>query len=313
MQEISYRSLVSGFLFATEIADPTLPLILIGLIIVAVVAFAIYRAGRQERRLKKNILPDATLDFESEIERQKRQLASYFENERYNYASGYIPGAEPELSFIDPVRRGEPIEVITARETYNPTAEPLAERTVTVNDRNYPTRMGTRMSTPFKMPEVTSVAPPALEPEIDAASIKKPDITPVPSVASTSVTEPKQTTAPEKTGQDKRADKEHKLTRAEKRAAKGLARSKVSDVSTVAAAAIKDTAPKAPSDDVKAPKIALAPSVKKVERTSAAPKDTHRVVITAVPVAHPKPPRKDTRNEFKVSVEKTVDEIGTEE
>lgn len=313
MQEISFRSLVSGFLFTTEIADPTLPLIIIGFIIVIVVAFAIYRAGRQERRLKKNILPDATLDFESEIGRQKRQLESCFENERYNYASGYIPGAEPELSFIDPARRGEPIEVITARETYNPTAEPLEERTVTVNDRNYPTRMGTRMSTPFKMPEGSAVAPPALEPEIDAASIKKPDITPVPSVASTSVTEPKQSTAPEKTGQDKRADKEHKLTRAEKRAAKGLTRSKVSDVSTVAAGAIKDTAPKAPSDDVKAPKIALAPSVKKVERTSAAPKDTHRVVITAVPVAHPKPPRKDTRNEFKVSVEKTVDEIGTEE
>ncbi|MBR5241798.1 MAG: hypothetical protein IKV20_01545 [Clostridia bacterium] len=305
MLEISYRSLVSGFLFATEIADPTLPLIIIGCIIVAVVAFAIYRSGRQERKLKKNILPDATLEFESEIGRQKRELAGYFEEERYNYASGFIPGAEPELSFIDPARRGEPIEVITARETYHPTAEPLAERPVTATDRTYPTRVGAKMSTPFKMPESAPIAPPVLEAEIDAASIERPNVTPVPSVSSMPVAEPKKPTAPEKARRDKRIDKEHKPTRAEKRAARVASATVVSDAPSVTAAAIKDAAPKAPSVDVNAPKIALAPSVKKVERSNGTPKDTHRVVITAVPVAHPKPPRKDTRNEFKVSVEKT--------
>ena len=310
MQEILHRYLASGFLFTTEIADPTLPLIIIACSIVIGMVIFIRISGSHERRLKKNILPDTTLDFESEIGRQKRALAKHFKQERYNYASGFIPGAEPELSFIDPARRGDPIEVITTKETYKPTAEPLVERPLSATDKFYPAKNGARMSAPFKAVVNNAVTRPVLTPEIDAASIKMPEPTPLPayplSVNNVNSSEP------EKKAQNKNAPKEPKPTRSEKKAAKKAAKTAPVAIPTVAAAAIKDTEKKAPAEEAKLPKIALTDSVKKVEKKTDAPKDTHRVVITAVPVVYPKPARKNARNEFKVSVKK-MNDVGVDE
>lgn len=318
MQEISLRSLISGLLYTTEIADPTLPFILIGCVIVAFIAFPILRARKKERRLKKNILPDTTLDFESEVSHCKRELAKHFEKERYNYATGYIPGAEPELSFIDPARRGEPIEVITTKETYKPTAEPLVERPITVSDRSYP--KGAVMSTPLRPIGKAAVPKPSLIPEIDVTGIKKPEITPVPTVTASVDVDTSKPAKTEKGGRDKRAEKLKNKNSLTKTRDKGPVIEDVKPQQTEApamAAVIANgaTAPvneesKSPErEEAKAPKIALASSVKKIEKSTDAPKDAHRIVITTVPVSYPKPPRKETKNEFKVTVEEPTDAI----
>ena len=265
-------------------------------------ALILIRPIVRERPYKRNVLTDEALDFESMVNRKKKELSDYFEKEKYNYSSGFVPGAEPELSYIDPLRGTDPVEVVTATETYAPTVEPLTETCSASEGKTYPSRSAAKISTPLKVNEGTVVAPPVLTAEMDPSAIKmpktvlsSPDIK-IPPRANGSLGSPEMPR--QKQGVVKPVIVERVLERT-------VTEPVMVEVTKEVIKEVAKEVPAAPTkEEPKAPAIAYSASVKKVERANEMPKDTHRIVITAVPVLNPKPQHKGTKKEFKVSVEK---------
>ena len=121
---------------------------------------------RRVRRTTKNLLRDNSTFVEIEANNTKRALhktlEDYRKREHYNYASGYIPGAEAELRYLDPARSGEPVETVKVRQTYAPSMQfPKTAASGTPIPDGFTSKRMKPLDIPMAVPPVT---PPVLTP-----------------------------------------------------------------------------------------------------------------------------------------------------
>ena len=160
-------------LLMPEPASPLIPCAVAAAVAVIGILILILRRRKENKKRKERFLSDSAFDVEAEASQQKRNAKEYFKNENYSYTSGFVPGAEPELSFLDPSRRGDPVEIISTKETY-PAYMEAAHGTRRARRMNVNNKYAPNIATPLHVLPETHIEHPVLTPVPDVSKIKMP-------------------------------------------------------------------------------------------------------------------------------------------
>ncbi len=299
-----FKMLTPNTLLAADAgANPVVIFSILGGIAVLALLFAFLMHRRKVRKHNKRLLNDSSFYVEVEAARNKRELQkaldAYAGKEHYNSISGYIPGAEPELSFIDPLRNPRPVETVTVRETMPAAMEiPRDKNAASLKahkaTNTYP-EYAPNISMPLHIPTPQVPVPPVVAPVPDVSTLKMP-IT----VSGAPIIPPMPKTIPVP---ERNIPIPPTVGTAAPQAAKPAA-PHVASVAAAVVAAAPATAPAAKTtpEPIPEPKIAMAAPVEKVNPLNPEKEDTRSVTIDQTPVAFAaKTQKKKPVDEYSVS------------
>ena len=283
-------------------AASPIPFIAIGAValVFVILTVLIVRMVRLKKRTK-NLLRDNSNFVEIEAGRTKRELektlADYRKREHYNYASGAIPGAEPELRFLDPARTAAPQETVTVRQTYAPSMQiPKNERRAAPNPADMPA-YAPKTVMPLNIPVAPPIAPPVLTPVPEVSPIMPTTlktVAPIPPM-------PTPVSLPERAMPERAmpvsAPAKPQATKVRTVIVPAVQKQTV----TVPVPAPVPAAPKPEPKPIPEPVISMEAPVEKITPTAEPIIDEHKVTINQIPVAFAAPlPKKQTKDEYSV-------------